>query len=108
MKTQTGLIFKPEKPRAIKSEYMAQYLHRLSLIAGRVSQLCVEHDLDAEWTEYRDTITNYGVRYGKGREIQKRLAKSNGRLFKWQQPRSAPGIYQTHVIGFPKFIERTI
>lgn len=85
MKTQTGLIFKPERPRVIASEYRAQYLHRMALIAGQVSQLCVEHDLAPPWDEYRDTIRNFGIRYAKGVALQRAITHSKS--FKWQRPR---------------------
>ena len=90
MKTQTGLIFKPEKPRVVKGEYLAQYLERQASIAGLVHAMSADAEFekaDSPWIELRDTITNYPVRYSKGRAIQARLGAPASHLFKWQTKR---------------------
>ena len=86
MKTQTGLIFKPEKPRVVKGEYLAQYLERQAYIAGLVYAMSADAEFEdptSPWIELRDTITNYPVRYHKGRSIQQRLGGPSTHQFKW-------------------------
>lgn len=84
---QTGLIFKPEKPRVEKTGFQAQYLARHALIAGRVHRMQVDavfEDPNSPWIEYRDTITNYPVRVRKGNEVQAYMRRSHGSMFRWQ------------------------
>jgi hypothetical protein len=85
MKTQTGLIFKPEKPRVRQDEYLAQYLERQALVAGRVHAMSADAEIEGPWAELRDTLTNYPVRYQRGLAFQKRIAYD--KLFKWQRPK---------------------
>ena len=66
-------------------------MRRMAVISARVHELQVDtvlDDADSPWYELRDTITNYGVRYNKGRMFQKNLAGSHNRLFVWQRPKS--------------------
>ena len=96
MKTQTGLIFKPEKPRVVKGEYLAQYLERQALIAARVHAMSADAEFEdptSPWIELRDTITNYPVRYRKGQEIKRRIKPS--RSFLWEQRRDKITIVNT-------------
>ena len=88
MKTQTGLIFKPERPRVGPTEFYAQYREREAQMAARVSAMSADavfEDPTSPWVELRDTITNYPVRYRKGREIKQRIKPS--RSFLWEQRR---------------------
>lgn len=84
---QTGLIFKPEKERPSGYE---EYLRRQAIIAARVSRMQVDAEFekpDSPWIEFRDTITNYGVRYNKGKMFQRNLTPQNNRQFIWQRPK---------------------